>query len=130
MSAILKRYNILFVFPELWAWVFILHTYMANFIAKFRWESGFLKEVPWNTPPPPPPGTNGSKSILVTFSVKHFSLHETDFGILLVASHQLVHIKGWRRYSFLKTHFIVSLRRDEMLTWLIFHLFGNWRQFY
>ena len=24
-----------------------------------------------------------------------------------------------------KTNLIVSLRRDEMLTWLIFHLFGN-----
>ena len=36
---------------------------------------------------------------------------------------------------FFKTILIVSLRRDEMLTWLIFHLFGNlsdnnWRQFY
>ena len=45
-----------------------------------------------------------------------------------VASHQLVHIKGWRHYNFFcvfKTILIVSLRRDEMLTWLIFHLFGN-----
>ena len=46
----------------------------------------------------------------------------------MVASHQLVHIKGWRRYSFFhvfKTILIVSLRRNKMLTWLIFHLFGN-----
>ena len=45
-----------------------------------------------------------------------------------VASHQLVHIKGWRGYSFFhvfKTILIVSLRRDEMLAWLILHLFGN-----
>ena len=56
----------------------------------------------------------------------------TDKGSMIrthwVASHQLVHIKGWRRYSFFyvfKTIPIVSLRRDEMLTWLIFHLFGK-----
>ena len=47
---------------------------------------------------------------------------------VMVASHQLVHIKGWRRFSFFmfsKQFLFVSLRRDEMLTWLIFHLFGN-----
>ena len=40
------------------------YIYGANFIAKFPWESGFLRGVPWN--PPPPLGTNGSKSTLVT----------------------------------------------------------------
>ena len=27
-----------------------LYMYGANFIAKFRWKSGFLKGVPWNPP--------------------------------------------------------------------------------
>ena len=35
------------------------YIYGANFIAKFQWESGFLRGVP-------PLGTNGSKSTLVT----------------------------------------------------------------
>ena len=26
------------------------YIYGANFIAKFRWESGFLRGVPWNPP--------------------------------------------------------------------------------
>ena len=46
----------------------------------------------------------------------------------LVASHQLVHTKGVEALQFFdvfKTILIVSLRRDEMLTWLIFYLFGN-----
>ena len=38
------------------------YTYGANFIAKFRWESGFLRLGPQE----PPLGTNGSKSTLVT----------------------------------------------------------------
>ena len=29
------------------------YIYGGNFIAKFRWESGFLKGVPWNPHPPP-----------------------------------------------------------------------------
>ena len=47
-----------FFFSELW--FFIVHTCMVqNFIAKFRWESGFLKGGSIL-------GTNGSKSTLVT----------------------------------------------------------------
>ena len=38
------------------------YIYGANFIAKFRWESGFLKGGSME----PPLGTNGSKSTLVT----------------------------------------------------------------
>ena len=38
------------------------YIYGANFIAKFRWESGFLRLVPRG----PPLGTNGSESTLVT----------------------------------------------------------------
>ena len=33
------------------------YIYSANFVAKFRWESGFLRGVPWTTL-----GTNGIKS--------------------------------------------------------------------
>ena len=39
------------------------YIYGANFIAKFRWESGFLRGGFHGTPPL---GTNGSKSTLVT----------------------------------------------------------------
>ena len=38
------------------------YIYGANFIAKFRWKSGFLKGGSME----PPVGTNGSKSTLVT----------------------------------------------------------------
>ena len=38
------------------------YIYGANFIAKFRWESGFLRGGSME----PPLGTNGSKSTLVT----------------------------------------------------------------
>ena len=38
------------------------YMYGANFIAKFQWESGFLKGGSME----PPLGTNGSKSTLVT----------------------------------------------------------------
>ena len=38
------------------------YIYGANFIAKFRWKSGFLKGGSME----PPLGTNGSKSTLVT----------------------------------------------------------------
>ena len=48
-------------FPEIWFLIVHRATYCANFIAKFQWESGLLKGVPWN-----PLGTNGSKSTLVT----------------------------------------------------------------
>ena len=40
------------------------YIYGANFIAKFRWENGFLGE--FHGTPPPTLGTNGSKSTLVT----------------------------------------------------------------
>ena len=47
--------------------------------------------------------------------------------LLLVASHQLVHkrVEALQFFHVFKTICIISLRRDEMLTWLIFHLFGN-----
>ena len=38
------------------------YIYGANFIAKFQWESGFLRGGSME----PPLGTNGSKSTLVT----------------------------------------------------------------
>ena len=38
------------------------YIYGANFIAKFRWENGFLRGGSME----PPLGTNGSKSTLVT----------------------------------------------------------------
>ena len=41
---------------------YVLYIYGANFIAKFRWESGFLRGGSME----PPLGTNGSKSTLVT----------------------------------------------------------------
>ena len=56
LAAILKRYNV---------WIVIFYSpyiYDANFIAKFRWESGFLEGGSME----PPLGTKGSKSTLVT----------------------------------------------------------------
>ena len=65
--------------------------------------------------------------------------HREELGTGGKSPVQLVHINGWRRYSFflfskqfLSYHW---LRRNEMLIWLIFHLFGNlsdnnWRQYH
>ena len=44
-------------------------------------------------------------------------------------------VEALQFFHVFKTILTVSLRRDEMLNWLIFHLFGNlsdnnWRQFY
>ena len=50
-----------FFFAELWFFM-TCYIYGANFIAKFRWESGFLRGGSME----PPLGTNGSKSTLVT----------------------------------------------------------------
>ena len=48
LAAILKRYNILiFCFCGIMI-LYSAYIYGANFIAKFRWESGFLRGVPWN----------------------------------------------------------------------------------
>ena len=42
-----------------------VYIYGANFIAKFRWESGFLRGGSMKLPPPPL-DTNGSEITLVT----------------------------------------------------------------
>ena len=61
LDAILKRCNILNYFPRIMV-SNSAYIYGANFIAKFRWENGFLKGGSME----PPLGTNGSKSTLVT----------------------------------------------------------------
>ena len=47
LAAILKRYNILYFFSRNMV-VISVHTYGVKIIKKFRWESGFLRGVPWN----------------------------------------------------------------------------------
>ena len=58
---------------------------------------------------------------------------ETDGGMSPVGAYKRV--EALQVFHVFKTILIASLKRDEMLTWLIFHLFGNlsdnnWRQFY
>ena len=50
LAAILKRYNILTFFFCRIVIFYDQYIYGANFIAKFRWENGFLRGVPWNPP--------------------------------------------------------------------------------
>ena len=45
LAAILKRYNILKFFSRILI-LYSPYTYGVNFIAKFRWESGFLRLGP------------------------------------------------------------------------------------
>ena len=61
LAAILKPYNI-FNFLLQNCDFYSPYIYGATFIAKFLWESGFLKVGSME----PPLGTNGSKSTLVT----------------------------------------------------------------
>ena len=49
MSKISKIEHLKIVFFKI-VIVFVPYMYGANFIAKFRWESGFLRGVPWNPP--------------------------------------------------------------------------------
>ena len=56
----------------------------ANFIAKVRWESGFLRLGLLD--PPPPLGTNGSKS---TF-VMHLSVTFISDLVLLISLNSLI----------------------------------------
>ena len=53
LAAILKRYNISIFFFCRIVNFYSPYIYGANFIAKFRWQSGFLRLGPWEPPPPP-----------------------------------------------------------------------------
>ena len=48
LTAILKRYIYFIFFPKILLW--LVYIYGVKVITKFRWESGFLKGVPWNPP--------------------------------------------------------------------------------
>ena len=57
LAAILKRCNIFTnLFPELWFLIYSAYIYGAYFIAKSRWESGFLKGEFHGTPFKAPTG--------------------------------------------------------------------------
>ena len=61
LATILKRYNILIFFSELW--FFIVHTYMVQM--SLQNSGGKVVFYGW-VPRNPPLGTNGSKNTLVT----------------------------------------------------------------
>ena len=88
--------------------------------------------------------TFGTHELEMTFGMS-FCADAMDLGVKKgygdkskVASHQLgayKRVEALQFFQVFKTILIVSLRRDEPLTWLIFYLFGNlsdkyWRQFY
>ena len=50
LAAILKRYKYFLYFVSLNMVVISVYTYGVKIFQKFRWESGFLKGVPWNPP--------------------------------------------------------------------------------
>ena len=65
LAAILKRYKYFIFFS--WNMVVIsVYIYGVKIIKKFRWESGFLKRVPWN---PPPYALTVVRGTLCSFSV-------------------------------------------------------------
>ena len=65
LAAILKRYKYFIFFPRNMV-VISVYIYCIKIIKKFRWESGFLKGVPWN---PLMHYTNRSAGYLMQLSV-------------------------------------------------------------
>ena len=121
--------------------VFLIYPQSLLIFSSF-WPSGWVPRLPGKALATPLLWSfyvyiviNGCRVFLLT----SYFIEPFDLKRLVMASHQLGYAKGSRRYSFFfmfsKQFLSYHKRRNEVLTWLLFYLFGNlsdnnWRQFH